>query len=84
MLGDVADAANLVFGEALRRGLRRPCHFLSMVAQAIGISLAMAILGYFGFQQADPGQTVLAQPETAQNAIKALMSFTPLLLMGLA
>jgi Na+/melibiose symporter-like transporter len=40
-------------------------------------------LGYFGFRQADPGQTVLAQPETAQNAIKALMSFTPLLLMGL-
>ena len=83
MLGDVADAANLVFGERSDGALGGLVNFLSMVAQAIGISLAMAILGYFGFRQADPGQTVLAQPETAQNAIRALMSFTPLLLMGL-
>lgn len=82
MLGDVADTARLAFGERSDGAMGGMVNFLSTVSQAIGISLAMAILGYFGFQQANPGQTVLAQPETAQNAIRALMSFTPLVLMS--
>ena len=82
MLGDVADTAELAFGERSDGTLGGVVNFISTVSQAIGISVAMAILGYFGFQQADPGTTVLSQPEPAQNAIRAIMAIAPLLLMG--
>ncbi len=83
MLGDVSDAAQLVFNLRNDGALGGFVHFLNKVSQAIGISLAMAVLGYFGFREAHPGQTVLMQPESAQLAIRAFMSFTPLVLMGI-
>jgi oligogalacturonide transporter len=82
MLGDVADTARLAFHERSDGTMGGVVNFISTVSQAIAISAAMAILGYFGFLHADPGQTVLAQPETAQTAIRVLMSATPLVLMG--
>jgi oligogalacturonide transporter len=84
MLGDVADAARLAFGERSDGAIGGMVNFISTVSQAIGLSAAMAVLGYFGFQQADPGQVVLAQPQSAQTAIRILMSCTPLVLMGIA
>ncbi|NTV90674.1 MAG: hypothetical protein HGA22_10025, partial [Clostridiales bacterium] len=83
MLGDVSDAAQLVFGLRNDGTLGGFVHFLNKASQAVGISLAMAVLGYFGFQEAQPGQTVLQQPESAQLTIRAFMSFTPLLFMGI-
>jgi Na+/melibiose symporter and related transporters len=83
MLGDVSDAAQLVYGNRCDGALGGLVNFISKVSQAIGISVAMAILGYFGFQQAQPGQTVLSQPESAQNAIRALMAFAPLLMLSI-
>lgn len=82
MLGDVADTARFAFGERSDGTIGGAVNFISTVSQAIGISAAMAVLGAFGFVHADPGQTVLAQPETAQTAIRVLMSATPLVLMG--
>jgi Na+/melibiose symporter-like transporter len=83
MLGDVGDAAQLVFGVRFDGAMGGFVNFMTKVSQAIGISVAMAVLGYFGFTQAEPGQTVLSQPETAQNAIRAFMAFAPLIFMGL-
>lgn len=83
MLGDVSDAAQLVFGMRNDGALGGFVHFLNKASQAVGIAFAMAVLGYFGFQEAQPGQTVLQQPESAQMAIRAFMSFTPLVLMGM-
>ena len=83
MLGDVADTARLAFGERTDGAIGGIVNLISTVSQAIGMAAAMAILGYFGFLNADPGQTILAQPETAQTAIRVLMSGTPLVLMGL-
>ena len=65
MLGDVADTARFAFGERSDGTIGGAVNFISTVSQAIGISAAMAVLGAFGFVHADPGQTVLAQPETA-------------------
>lgn len=84
MLGDVSDAAQLVYSERNDGVIGGFVNFINTVSQAVGISVAMAILGYFGFQQAEPGQSVLSQPDTAQNAIRILMAFTPLLLMSIA
>lgn len=83
MLGDVSDAAQLVYGDRSDGALGGLVNFISKVSQAIGISVAMVILGYYGFQQAEPGQTVLSQPVSAQNAIRVLMAFAPLLMMGI-
>ncbi|MFZ5353988.1 MAG: MFS transporter [Bacillota bacterium] len=83
MLGDVGDAVQLVFGERFDGAMGGFVNFLSKVSQAVGISLTMAVLGYYGFTQAEPGQAVLLQPEAAQNAIRVFMSFAPLVFMGL-
>lgn len=83
MFGDVADAAQLVYGTRNDGAMGGLVNFMSKASQAIGISVAMATLGVFGFIQAQPGSKVLAQPETAQYAIRAFMAFTPLLLMGI-
>lgn len=82
MLGDVADTARLVYGERSDGTMGGVVNLISTISQAIGISAAMAVLGYFGFINADPGQIVLAQPDSAQTAIRVLMSATPLVLMG--
>lgn len=82
MFGDVSDFAALVFGER-KDGLIGGCvNFTNKSVQAIVISIVMLIIGRFGFIEAEPGKTVLAQPESAQNAIRAIMVAAPMLFLS--
>lgn len=82
MFGDVSDFAALVFGER-KDGLIGGCvNFTNKTVQAIVISIVMLIIGRFGFIEAEPGKTVLAQPESAQNAIRAIMVLAPMLFLS--
>ena len=57
-------------------------NFMNKTVQAVVLSIVMLIIGRYGFIEAEPGKQVLAQPESAQNAIKAIMAFAPLLFMS--
>lgn len=82
MFGDVADFACLVFGER-KDGLIGGCvNFLNKTLQALVIAIVMAVIGMFGFIEAEPGNVVLSQPESAQMAIRAIMVLAPLLLLS--
>lgn len=78
MLGDVVDAARVVTGERNEGAMSGFVNFMNKIAQAIGLSVVMAVLGFSGFVEKQiGGPAVLAQPESAQNAIRAIFGFAP-------
>lgn len=44
----------------------------------------MAVIGMFGFIEAEPGNVVLSQQESAQIAIRAIIVLAPLLLLSVS
>ncbi|MEG1875499.1 MAG: MFS transporter [Angelakisella sp.] len=84
MFGDVADAAELAFGQRREGSMSGLVNFINKIAQAVGLSLVMMCLGFCGFVEKQPnGPAILAQPESAQLAIRAIIAFAPLLLMSI-
>ena len=83
MYGDVVDVGQLKFGERLDGQMSGFTNFINKVAQAIGLSLVMLVIGFFGFQNADPGEVIREQPEMAMNAIRYILAFAPLVFMSI-
>lgn len=83
MFGDVADCACLAFQERKDGLIGGFVNFTNKTVQAVVIAVVMVIIGAFGFIEAEPGRTVLAQPESAQNAIRAIMVLAPLIFLSL-
>ncbi len=82
MFGDVVDTSQVVTGERSEGAMSGFVNFLNKIAQAVGLSIVMAALGVFGFQEQVAGAAkVVSQPESAQTAIRAIMCFAPLVLM---
>ncbi len=85
MFGDVADAGQLQFKKRLEGQMSGFSNFVSQIAQALGLSFAMVILGWAHFEEQNIASSVIvsSQPETALLAIRLLMSLTPLIMLGL-
>lgn len=83
MFGDVVDAGQLTFKERLDGQMGGFTNFINQISQAIGLALAMFILGLSGFVENDLANPVTnpSQPESALLAIKLIMAFAPLVLM---
>jgi oligogalacturonide transporter len=83
MFGDVVDAGQLIMGERLDGQMGGFTNFVNQISQAIGIALAMFIIGLAGFIENDltTAGGVYEQPFSALWAIRIIMAFTPLVLM---
>jgi len=59
-------------------------NFVNKVAQAVGLALVMAIIGFAGFQSQDLTQpTIVSQPDSAMLAIRIIMAIAPIIFMGI-
>lgn len=83
MFGDVVDAGQLVFGERLDGQMGGFTNFVNQISQALGLAVAMFILGSAGFVESDLLNPPLnpSQPDSALLAIKLIMALAPLILM---
>jgi Na+/melibiose symporter-like transporter len=59
-------------------------NFINKIAQAIGLSFVMFLIGAAGFQeQILGGAQVVSQPESATLMIRLIMAFAPLIFMSI-
>ena len=83
MYGDVVDAGQIKFKERLDGQMSGFTNFINKIAQAIGISFVMFLIGAAGFKEQElGGPHLLEQPDSATLMIRLIMSFAPLLLMS--
>ena len=83
---DVVDVGYLQFSERAAGTFSGVSNFINTVAQGVGVSVVMGVIGAAGFVEQDIGEgatKVLSQPESAQTAIILLMAFTPLIFMSI-
>jgi Na+/melibiose symporter-like transporter len=84
MFGDVADAGQLKFKKRIEGQMSGFSNFISQIAQALGLSFVMMVLGFAGFTEQDLTlPTITSQPESALLAIRLIMALAPLVLLGL-
>lgn len=84
MYGDVVDAGQLFFNERLDGQMSGFTNFINKVAQALGLALVMGLIGLAGFQEREPGaDPILAQPDSAMQAIQWIMALAPLIFMSI-
>lgn len=84
MYGDVVDAGQLQFKERLDGQMSGFTNFINKIAQAIGLSFVMFLIGLAGFQEKQlDGPAILSQPESATTMIRVIMALTPLIFMGI-
>jgi Na+/melibiose symporter-like transporter len=84
MYGDVVDAGQLKFKERLDGQMSGFTNFINKIAQAIGLALVMFLIGLAKFEEQVPGEPALtAQPDSATLMIRIIMSFAPLIFMGI-
>lgn len=84
MFGDIADVGELAFNERLDGQMSGFTNFMTKVSQAIGISLAMALIGLAGFKEKElGGPDVIAQPDSAIFMIRLILVLTPLIFMSI-
>ena len=84
MYGDVVDAGQIKFKDRLDGQMSGFTNFINKIAQAVGLSLVMFIIGLAGFQEKVPGgSAVVSQPDSAMLAIKIIMSIAPLIFMSI-
>ena len=84
MFGDVVDAGELKLGKRLEGNMSGFTNFMNQIAQAVGLSATMFILGLAGFTEQDLTQPPInSQPDSALLAIRLTMALAPLLLMGI-
>jgi len=84
MYGDVVDAGQIKFGDRLDGQMSGFTNFINKVAQAVGLSLVMSIIGLAGFQSQDLTlPPIVSQPDDAMLAVRIIMAVVPLLFMGI-
>jgi len=86
MYGDVVDVGEVKFHNRLDGQMSGFTNFINKVAQAVGLSLVMLIIGFAGFVEQDLGPDaikVVSQPDSAMLAIRLIMMFAPLIFMGI-
>ena len=84
MYGDVVDVGEVKFKTRLEGQMSGFTNFISKIAQAIGLSSVMFIIGLAGFKEQVPGAAPqLTQPDSAMLAIRLILMLAPLILMGL-
>lgn len=84
MYGDVVDAGELKFNERLDGQMSGFTNFINKVAQALGLSLIMLILGWAGFQEQQVGMPkITSQPDSALLAIRLILLLAPIVFMSI-
>lgn len=84
MFGDVADVGQLKFKKRIEGQMSGFANFAGQIAQALGLSFVMMILGFAGFTEQDLTlPTITSQPESALLAIRIIMALAPLILLGI-
>ena len=84
MYGDVVDAGQIRFKDRLDGQMSGFTNFINKVAQAVGLALVMALIGFAGFQSQDLTlPKITAQPDSAMLAIRLIMALAPLVFMGI-
>jgi len=84
MYGDVVDVSEVKFKNRLDGQMSGFTNFISKIAQAIGLSSVMFIIGLAGFTEQQPGAPkILTQPDSAMLAIRLIMMLAPLIFMGI-
>lgn len=84
MYGDVVDAGQIRFRDRLDGQMSGFTNFINKVAQAVGLALVMAIIGFAGFQSQDlRAPKIVSQPDSAMLAIRLIMALAPLVFMGI-
>lgn len=84
MFGDVADAGQLKFKKRIEGQMSGFANFAGQIAQAIGLSFVMMVLGFAGFTEQDLAlPPITSQPESALLAIRIIMALAPLILLGI-
>lgn len=84
MFGDVVDAGQLKFKRRLEGQMSGFTNFINQIAQALGLSFVMFILGLAGFQEQDLTMpTITSQPDGALLAIRIVMALSPLIFLGI-
>ncbi len=84
MFGDVADAGQIQFKKRIEGQMSGFSNFVSQIAQALGLSFVMVILGFAGFIEQNLAlPPLVSQPDSALMAIRLIMALAPLILLGL-
>jgi oligogalacturonide transporter len=84
MYGDVVDVGEVKFKNRLDGQMSGFTNFISKIAQAIGLSSVMFILGVADFREQEYGASRIDfQPDSAMLAIRLIMMLSPLILMGI-
>jgi oligogalacturonide transporter len=84
MFGDVADAGQIKFSKRVEGQMSGFANLVNQISQGLGLGLAMFILGFAGFKESPAGgEPILVQPYSAVLAIQLIMSFTPLIFLGI-
>ena len=82
MFGDVVDAGQVITNERNEGAMSGFVNLINKIAQAIGLALVMAALGFFQFTEKQAGgPAIVSQPESAQLAIRVIMCFAPLVIL---
>jgi Na+/melibiose symporter-like transporter len=84
MYGDVVDVGEVKFKNRLDGQMSGLTNFISKIAQAIGLSSVMFIIGLAEFREQVPGAArIESQPDSAMLAIRLILMIAPLVLMGI-
>ena len=84
MFGDVVDAGQLKFKRRLEGQISGFTNLINQIAQALGLSFVMFILGLAGFVEQDLTlPPIVSQPDSALFAIRLVMAISPLLFLGI-
>ena len=84
MYGDVVDAGQIKFSDRLDGQMSGFTNFINKIAQAIGLAMVMFLIGLAGFQEQPlNGPIITSQPDSALLMIRLIMSFAPLIFMGI-
>ena len=84
MYGDVVDAGQIRFKDRLDGQMSGFTNFINKVAQAVGLALVMALIGFAGFQSQDLTlPKITSQPDSAMLASRLIMALAPLVFMGI-
>jgi len=84
MFGDVVDAGQLKFKRRLEGQMSGFTNLINQIAQALGLSFVMFILGLAGFVEQDLTlPPIVSQPDSALFAIRLVMAISPLLFLGI-
>ncbi|MFA5543358.1 MAG: MFS transporter [Bacilli bacterium] len=83
MYGDVADVGEVKFKNRIDGQMSGFANFISKIAQAIGLSGVMFIIGAANFKEQVPGEPPInSQADSAMLAIRLIMMLSPLIFMG--